>query len=351
MSMNVSVERVARSRLGALGNWAEGPFSTVFSDHLLTMEYAGGAWGKMRLRPYGSLDLPPSITGLQYGATVFEALKAHRTPDGRIALFRPRLNARRLARSARRLAMPELPEEDFVESLKQLVDLDRDWVPAHDKGALYIRPTLFSIDTNVRVKPAERYLFTIFSFPFSAYYAAPVDALACERYVRAFPGGVGDVKAAGNYAAALIGDLEARDAGFSAVLWLDAQIRAYVEEFGVMNAFFVIDGELITPTLEGTILAGVTRDSILALARGAGLKVSERRIAIDEVFAAFDRGVLAEAFGTGTAATLTQVRRIRHGQRELQLSDDYRVGPALREKLVAIASGAAADPNNWLQYV
>jgi branched-chain amino acid aminotransferase len=327
------------------------PFSTVFSDHMLTVEHSGGAWGEIRIRPYGSLDLPPSITGLQYGASVFEGLKAQRTPDGRIALFRPGMNAQRLARSAARLAMPALPEDIFIEGLKRLVDLDRDWVPAHGKGALYIRPCLFSIDTNIRVKPAERFLFTIFTFPFGAYYSAPVSARVCERYVRAFPGGVGDVKAAGNYAGAFAGDLEASQAGFNTVLWLDGEKHAYVEEFGVMNAFFVIGNEIVTPSLEGTILAGVTRDSLITLARDAGLKVVERRIAMDEVFAAFDNGSLTEAFGTGTAATLTQVRRIRRGAREIELSDNYRVGSALRERLIAVASGAAPDAHNWLEYL
>jgi branched-chain amino acid aminotransferase len=351
MSTLVSIQRVAQSRLGSIGEIIDVPFSSVFSDHMLTLEYADGAWGEMRIRPYGSLELPPSITGLQYGVSAFEGLKAHRTPDGRVALFRPLRNARRLARSAARLAMPAPTEAMFLEALRRLVDLDRDWVPAHGEGALYIRPCVFSVDTNIRVKPADRYLFTVFTFPFGSYYGAPVDALVCERHARAFPGGVGDVKAAGNYAAAMLAELDARDAGFNAVLWLDAREHAYVEESGAMNVFFVIGETIVTPPLEGTIIAGVTRDAVITIARGAGLEVIERRVAIGEVFEAFERGALSEAFGTGTAAVLSQLRRIRRGAREIRLPDRCMIGPRLREKLVAVASGAAPDPHNWLFYV
>jgi branched-chain amino acid aminotransferase len=201
---DVRVERVRESRLPS--NLESVSFSSVRSDHMLVAEYREGAWREAEIRPYGPLPLPPSISALQYGVSVFEGLKAHRMPGGDVAIFRPRDNARRLNRSAARLAMPEVPEELFVSGLRELVRLDQAWVPAHGKGALYLRPCLFSIDESVRVKPAEKYLFAVFTFPFGTYYAAPVDVLVSDCYVRAFPGGTGEVKPAGNYAPALVAD-------------------------------------------------------------------------------------------------------------------------------------------------
>jgi branched-chain amino acid aminotransferase len=203
------------------------------------------------------------------------------------------------------------------------------------------------------VKPAERFLFVIFTFPFGTYYAAPLDVLVADRYVRAFPGGTGDVKPAGNYAPALLADLEARDAGFQTVLWLDGLTRTYVEECGVMNVFFVIGNEVVTPSLEGTILPGVTRESIMTLLHDMSVSVRERRITISEIVEAHDRGTLRECFGTGTAATISHVRRIRYGNRDLELPpvDGRTVGPAVRARLVAIATGQAPDPHGWLHAV
>ncbi|MFL5576544.1 MAG: branched-chain amino acid aminotransferase [Gemmatimonadaceae bacterium] len=348
------IERVPTSRLPGV-DLSNVPFASVFSDHMLYAEYRDGAWQAPELRPYGPLPLAPSISALQYGVSAFEGLKAHRAPDGRVTLFRPTENARRLARSARRLAMPEVPESLFVDGLRALLRLDEGWVPPGDAGALYIRPTLFSIDESVRVKPAERFAFVIFTFPFGAYYAAPVDALVTERYVRAFPGGTGEVKPAGNYAPTLLADAEARDAGFGTVMWLDGLERRYVEECGVMNVFFVIaDGadrvRVVTPAQGGTILPGITRDSALTLLRASGHTVEERRIAIDEVVEHHRAGGLLECFGTGTAATLSHIARIRWRDEDLVLPpvEARRVGPEVRERLVAIATGRTSDPYGWV---
>lgn len=346
------VNPVAESRRPGV-DLADVAFSSVFSDHMLTATYDGGKWQDASIVAYGPLPLPPSITALQYGVSVFEGLKAHRTPGGDIALFRPWENARRLNRSAARLAMPAVPEHLFLEGLRQLIRLDQAWVPAAGQGALYVRPCLFSIDTSIRVKPADRFLFAIFTFPFAAYYAAPVDVVVSERYVRAFPGGTGHVKPGGNYAAGMLADAEAREAGFHTVLWLDGVERAYVEECGVMNVFFVIGDEVVTPSLGGTILPGVTRDSVITLLRAMGLQVTERRVSIDEIVDAYDRGLLREAFGTGTAATLTHVGRIRYRHRDFELPpvDGRTVGPAVRQRLVAITTGEAPDPNGWLDVI
>ncbi|MGE3274360.1 MAG: branched-chain amino acid aminotransferase [Vicinamibacterales bacterium] len=348
----VAVERVAASRLPGL-DLTGVPFSSVMSDHMLVAEFRDGGWLQAGVRPYGPLPLPPSISALQYGVSVFEGLKAQRAPDGAVLLFRAGDNARRLNRSAARLAMPAVPESTFRDGLRALVTLDRDWVPPHGEGALYVRPCLFSIDESVRVRPAERFLFVIFTFPFGAYYTTPVDVLVTEDYVRAFPGGTGGVKPAGNYAPALVADRAAHEAGFQTVLWLDGLEHRFVEECGVMNVFFVIGDRVVTPALEGTILPGVTRDSVIRLLRDAGVTVEERRVAIDEVMEAGARGDLLEAFGTGTAATLSHVARIRYRDHDLALPPLERrvIGPAVRERLVAIASGAAPDPYGWVERI
>lgn len=350
---DVRIEPVRQSRRRPSDDLSTVAFSSVFSDHMLVSEYRDGAWRDATIRAYGPLALAPSISALQYGVSIFEGLKAHRIPTGEIAVLRPRENARRLNRSAARLAMPAVPEALFVDGLRQLLRLDQEWLPSHGQGALYIRPCLFSIDESIRVKPADRFLFVMFTFPFGTYYAAPVDVFVTDRYVRAFPGGTGDVKPAGNYAAALVADREAQDAGYQTVLWLDGPERKYVEECGVMNVFFVIDDLVVTPSLEGTILPGITRDSVITLLRDGGLSVQERRISIDEVLAASARGALRECFGTGTAATLTHIRRIRYRDCDIVLPAVERriVGPSVRDRLIAIATGIAPDSHGWLDII
>jgi branched-chain amino acid aminotransferase len=249
--------------------------------------------------------------------------------------------------------MPAVPESIFLDGLRELVHLDQAWIPPADMGALYIRPILFSVDPSIRVKPAESFRFIILTSPFGAYFAAPVDALVSEQYVRAFPGGTGDIKPAGNYAAALLADQEAREAGFHTVMWLDAQERRYVEESGVMNVFFVFRDHVATPALTGTILPGITRDSVITLLRDMGHHVREDRISIDDVFKSHERGGLLECFGTGTAATVSHVRRIRYRDQALELPpvEERKVGPAAREKLLAIMTGKEPDPHGWIEAV
>lgn len=272
--LEIQVERTRASRLPGL-DLANVPFSSVFSDHMLVAEYRDGGWGQAVIRPYGPLSLAPSVSALQYAVSVFEGLKAHRMPGGEVALFRPWENARRLNRSALRLAMPEVPASLFLTELRRLVRLDQDWVPP----------------------------------------------------------------------------------GLGTVLWLDGRERRYVEECGVMNVFFVVDAgggpRVVTPELTGTILPGVTRDSVLTLLREMGVAVEERRLAIDELLAAHDRGALRECFGAGTAATLSHVRRIRYRDKDYELPavETRSVGPAVRERLVAIATGRAPDAHGWLERV
>jgi branched-chain amino acid aminotransferase len=347
---NIQVQRVQHSRVAKV-DFSNLPFGTLFSDHMLIAEYRDGAWGEMAIRPYGALQLPPSISALQYGISVFEGLKAHRGPDGGILLFRPWENARRLNRSAARLSMPEVPEVMFLEGLRELLRQDKGWLPSADQGSLYIRPCVFSVEESIRVKPAEQYAFVIFTCPVGSYFTAPVDVLVTDRYVRAFPGGTGEGKPAGNYAPALLAERDARALGYNTVLWLDGKERRYIEECGVMNVFFVIDGCVITPDLSGTILPGVTRDSIITLLRDQGTVVEERRISVEEVFENHARGRLQECFGTGTAATVSHVRRIRHHETELTLPpvEQRKIGPVVREQLLAIMTGRAPDPHRWTE--
>lgn len=346
----LTIRRTPSSRASSVASAEQIAFSSVFSDHMLVASFRGGRWQEAVIREYGALSLPPNISALQYGLSVFEGLKAHRTVDGRVALFRPAMNAARLNRSAVRLAMPEVPEPLFLEGLRELVKLDREWVPPADRGALYVRPSLFSIDPSVRVKPPEECLFVIFTFPFTQYYRGAVDLLVSERYVRAFPGGTGDVKPAGNYAPALMAEREAQQAGLHSVLWLDGIERSYIEECGVMNVFFVIADTVVTPPLAGTILGGITRDSALTVLCDLGMRVVERPVALQEILAAHQDGSLRECFGTGTAATVSRIGRIRYRNRDIELPPptENSVATVLRERLTAIAIGRIPDVHGWL---
>jgi branched-chain amino acid aminotransferase len=348
---SISVTRTAAPRADAIKGTSEIAFSSVFSDHMFTATWRQNRWADAGIRPYGPLSLSPNISALQYGLSVFEGLKVQRMPDGRVALFRPASNARRLNISARRLAMPEVPEALFLEALRTLVRLDQAWVPQHGTGALYVRPCLFATDPSVRVRPPEECLFVIFTFPFSSYYSGTVDLLVSESHVRAFPGGTGDIKPAGNYAPTLLAEREARDAGLHSVLWLDGVHRSFIEECGVMNIFFVLDDEVITPPLEGTILPGITRDSALTLLRDMGARVTERRVSIEELVESHRAGRLRECFGTGTAATLSRIGRIRYRNEDLRLPAGRpdAVGSVLRERLNGVASGTQPDRHQWLE--
>jgi branched-chain amino acid aminotransferase len=350
--LELRVERVAESRWFAT-DWSTVPFGSVYSDHMLVAAFQEGRWEDAIVRPYGALFLPPSISALQYGVSVFEGLKAHRAPGGDVLLFRPRENARRFQRSAARFVMPDVPESLFLEGIKALLRVDEKWVPAHGAGALYIRPVLFSVDTSIRPRAGERFLFVVFTCPFASYYPAALDVLVTDRYVRAFPGGTGEIKPAGNYAPTFLADVEARSHDCQSVLWLDGQKHRYLEECGAMNVFVVLGERVVTPRLSGTFLAGVTRDSVITLLRDMGHEVQERAVSIDEILAAHREGRLRECFGTGTAATLSHVRRIRYGDDDLILPpvEERTVGPAVRERLVAILNGRAADPHGWLERI
>ena len=349
MSSPIPVSRVSQSRLTeTLRENSE--FGTAFSDHMLVADWETGSWQQPQIVPFGPMSLSPGLTPFHYGQAIFEGFKAHRTANGGVALFRPCENFARLNRSAARLAMPEIPEALFLDGVSGLVRLDREWIPHREGGALYVRPVYFGVDDTLLVRPANRFRFIVMTCPVGPYFAQPIRLLAEERFVRAFPGGTGDSKAAGNYAGGLLAARLAQEKGFHNVLWLDGVERRYVEESGVMNVFFVLDGKAITPPLGGTILPGVTRDSALTLLREMGIPVEERQISIDEILSAHAAGKLTEAFGAGTAAIVAPIACIRYRDRDLQFpaAADSSVAARLRARLVALQTGRAPDNHNWL---
>ena len=326
------------------------PFGRIFSDHMFTARYQNGAWQGASIEPLQDLRLHPAISALQYGQAIFEGLKAFRQDSGKCVLFRVRDNAQRFARTASRMAMPPVPEELFVDGIRELVRTNASWIPPIEGGALYVRPFMFGIDKSILVKPADEYLFVILTCPVTTYFSNPVRATTAPEYVRAFEGGTGFTKPAGNYGAAMAADREAKAAGFDTVLWLDGQHRRFVEECGVMNVVFVIGDVVVTPPLTGTILPGITRDSVLRILRDAGLRVEERPIPIEEIFAAADRGDLREGFGTGTAATVVAIASITHAGRTITLRplSEGTVAPLALERLTKLRLGRTADPYGWL---
>ena len=332
-------------------------FGTIFTDHMFNLDYdPGRGWHDPRIEPYAPIPMPPSAMVLHYGQTIFEGLKAYRNPEGKIQLFRPQANIERLNRSARRLCIPPLDADLVLESLKELLRVDADWVPREPGTSLYIRPTLIAIDPFLGVRASHTYRYFAILSPVGAYYAEgfnPIKIWVTRDYVRAVRGGIGEAKTAGNYAASLLAGEEAHRAGYTQVLWLDGVEQKYVEEVGSMNIFFVIGDTLVTPVLNGSILPGVTRDSVLAMARHWGIPTEERKISIDEVVAAHDAGDLKEIFGSGTAAVVSPVGELKYGDRVLTVGDGG-VGPLsqrLYQELVDIQYGRSPDPLGWIEPV
>lgn len=328
-------------------------FGQHFTDHMFTMRWnREQGWHDSRIEPYGPFSLEPAAMVFHYGQAIFEGMKAYRRGDNKLFLFRPMENLNRMNQSAVRMCMPRFPADHVLAALRALVYLDQDWVPASKGATLYIRPTMIATEPAVGLRSSEEYLFFIICCPVGAYYSegfSPTKIYVEDHYVRAVPGGVGNAKTAGNYAASLRAQIEAHDRGYTQVLWLDAVERRYVEEVGTSNIFFVINDELITPPLEGSILPGVTRDSVLQLARDWGWKVSERRLTIDEIIAAGESGALQESFGTGTAAVISPVGEFCYRDRHIQINGGQ-VGERARrlyDELQAIQFGQGEDPYNW----
>lgn len=336
---------------------ADPGFGKLFTDHMVTIRYgADKGWHDARVGPRGSIPLDPAAAVLHYSQEIFEGMKAYRSGNG-IAMFRPDANARRFRESARRMAMAELPEDLFLEAISHLVRIDSAWIPTGEGGSLYLRPFMFADEAFLGVRPANSYLFCVIASPVGAYFkggAKGVTVWVSEDYVRAAPGGTGAAKCGGNYAASLLAQSEAIDHGCDQVVFLDAVERRHVEELGGMNIFFVFkDGSLVTPPLDGTILPGITRDSILTLARDAGHPVREERYTIDQWRADAASGNLVEVFACGTAAVVTPIAEIRSRAGNFPIADGN-PGPVtlkLKDRLVGIQRGTIADPHGWVRAV
>ena len=324
-------------------------FGHIFTDHMFVMNYdAGQGWHDARIVPYGDLSLSPAAMCLHYGQEIFEGLKAYRTADGSVQLFRPQENFKRMNNSAERMVIPKINEEDMLYALKTLVKMEQDWVPHTEGASLYIRPFIIAVDPYVGVKPADHYLFIIILSPSGAYYSTglnPVKIYVENKYVRAVRGGTGFAKTAANYAISLAGQEEAHEQDYEQVLWLDGVERKYVEEVGSMNIFFVIDGEVVTPQLLGSVLPGITRKSAIEICKKKGYKVSERKISIEEIAEAYDNGKLDEVFGTGTAAVISPVGHLKWGDKVMEINNN-KIGPVsqmLYDTMTGIQWGKIPD--------
>jgi branched-chain amino acid aminotransferase len=331
-------------------------FGEVFSDHMLIMDYRDGEWSSPQIVPYGPIEVFPAMCSLHYAQIVFEGLKAFYTRMGAINIFRSQKYHERMNQSCQRLCIPEMSFDLFMDGLKELVTLDKEWVPKKRGYSLYIRPFIFATDSFLGVKISETYRFMIITSPVGAYYKEginPVKLITPVDYIRAAKGGLGAAKTPANYAATLLPAEEAKKKGFTQVLWLDGVEKKYVEEVGTMNLFFLIGDELITPPLEGTILPGVTRDSVIHLARDWKIKVLERRISIDEIFKASKEGKLKEVFGTGTAAVISPVGEIHHNNDRIVINEG-KIGPLsqkLFDEITGIQYGEKVDKFGWCFFI
>ncbi len=332
---------------GALG------FGKIFTDHMFIMDYTEGkGWHDARIVPYGDLSFSPATMVFHYGQEMFEGLKAYKGKDGNAYLFRPDMNAKRTNKTNERLCIPYLPEEDFVDAVKAIVEVDKDWIPTEEGTSLYVRPFIISTDAFLGVSPSKTYMFIIILSPSGAYYSSglsPVGIWIEDDYVRAVRGGMGFAKTGGNYAASLAAQVKAHDEGYSQVLWLDGVERKYIEEVGAMNIFFKIDGKVVTPKLNGSILPGITRDSVLTLCRDWGYETEERLISVDELIEAQKSGALEEVFGTGTAAVISPVGKLRYKDDVMTIGTGD-IGPLsqrLYDTVTSIQTGSGEDKFSW----
>lgn len=319
-TLDIKITKTTNSRL-AQTDFENLVFGRTFSDHMLVADYEDGEWKNFEILPYGEIALSPAISALHYGQAFFEGLKAYKHEDGTISVFRPEKNAQRFNKSAERLCMAELPEDLFLQSVSALVDIDRDWIPAKPNHSLYIRPVMFATDAFLGVTPSKTYKFVLLTCPVGPYFSKPLRVKFEECYTRAAEGGFGYAKAAGNYGGSMLPFKKAAEEGFDQLIWTDAKEHLYVEEMGAANVMFVLDGKLVTPSTRDTILDGVTRDTVIALAKSWGMPVEERRVSIAEVVEGAKNGKLTDAFGAGTAATIAPVGSFHYKGEDYTLSD------------------------------
>ena len=348
----MKITKAQNSRIDQV-DFSDLPFGMYFADHMFMSTFKDGSWGNSEIKPYGPISFTPALHTLHYGQAIFEGQKAYYREDGKIGIFRPLDNAKRLNHSARRMFMPEFPEDIFMEALVKLVEMDKKWVPSQDGFALYLRPFMFGSSEFVAARPAEEFTFSIITSPVGAYYPGAVKVKVEETYTRSTAGGVGSTKCAGNYAGAFFPTAEAKKQGYMQVIWTDHKSHEFIEESGTMNIGFIIDDTFITPPLSDRILAGITRDSILTLLRDQNyIKVEERPISVEEIVEASRAGRLQEAFGMGTAAVVSQISGIGYRGEDLHVptpQDGYAM--RIKKDLTDIRMGRVEDPYGWMTVI
>jgi branched-chain amino acid aminotransferase len=351
-TLPIQIEKVKESKLSKI-DFNNLPFGKTFSDHMMVCEYYDGKWQSAKIQPFQNLSLSPACNVFHYGQAIFEGMKAYYKQDeSGIVLFRPEKNLERLNKSAVRMSMPEVPEDLFMEGIKHLVELDKAFIPNLPGSSLYIRPFMIGTEPFIGVRTSDRYLFCIIIGPTGPYYGEPISVLVYDSFVRSTKGSYGNAKAAGNYAGTLYPVELAKKLGYKDVLWLDGEHKKYANEVGTMNIFFVINGKLVTPETDGTILEGITRDSVITLAKDSGYTVEERPITIDEIISSHDDGTLTEMFGTGTAAVVNPVNRFGYKEKDYLLDESkFVIARQLKKELEGIQKCTLPDRFGWITEV
>ena len=349
MSTEIKITKSKKSKIADFDFDNMPPFGYAFTDHMFVADYIDGKWQNLEVKPLENLSLHPANLTLHYGQTIFEGMKAFLTKDDKPILFRPEMHAKRFNRSAIRMSMPTIPEEVFIDAVKTLVKLEANWIPKTVGSALYIRPLMIAMDDVVGVKPSKNYKFIILTLPSGPYYNRPLSLKAETEFVRAVKGGIGEAKTAGNYGASLYPFQLAKKEGYDQIMWLDGIHRKYVQEIGTMNIFFVIGDTLVTPKLDGAVLAGITRDSIIKLMKAKGYKVEERLISIDELTEAFDKGELKEVFGSGTAAIVAKIYKLAINDKIMNFdSEKYEIANFIQNYINNVRKGNIEDEFDWI---
>jgi branched-chain amino acid aminotransferase len=348
-TINIKVQSTLTSRISKV-DWDNLPFGKVFSDHMLIMDYKDGHWSEPEIMPFGEISFHPATSAIHYGQSIFEGLKAYKSDEGDVLIFRPDMNAKRFIESCERMCMPTIPENLFVECVRKLVEVESDWIPNKPGYSLYIRPFMYATDEFVGIRPSDTYKFIIFTCPVGAYYSEPVRVKIEQHYTRAAEGGVGRAKAAGNYGASLYPARLGQTAGFHQMLWTDAKTHEYIEESGTMNVMFIINGKLVTPSEDSdTILRGITKRSIIEAAKSWGIEVEERKVSVKEIVEGIKNGSVSEMFGAGTAATLAHINKMGYNDDILELPslDNCPFSIKMSKFLDDVKCGREVDTFGW----
>lgn len=347
--LKIEIEKVKNSKITEI-DFQNLEFGATYADHMLVADFKNKEWANPKIVPFQNISMSPATSVLHYGQSIFEGMKAYRGDNNEILIFRPEAHLKRINDSARRLCMPELTKEIFLDGLVELLKLDNEWIPSLEGCSLYLRPFMYASDEFIGVRPSNNYKFIIFTCPVSGYYKGTVKVKVETEYVRAAEGGIGFAKSGGNYAASLYPAKLANEQGYQQILWTDSKEHKYFEESGTMNVMFQINDTIVTPPLSTSILSGITRDSIITLAKDWGIKVEERRVSIDEVIEAHKNGSLKDAFGTGTAATITQISAIHYNGKDYELPETSKreLSNKLNKGLIDIKHGHAEDKHNWV---